>query len=93
MSADIQSSQNNVHELFIARDIIDMATDYAEDYYTLEYLSDFAFNLARLHQDSSVDWDTIFSALDQAYSHKDSTALKRLAPIYDKVSAILRSLS
>lgn len=87
MNADIHSAQTNIHELFIARDVIDMAKDYAEDYYVLEYLSDFAFNLARLYEDSAVDWDSIFSVLDQAYSRKDSAVLGQLTTIYNKVVA------
>jgi hypothetical protein len=78
-------------QLLIARDIIDMAREYSEDYDVLEYLSNFCFNLARIHTDTepSMDWDEMFSILDQSYVNKDSSLLPRLDSIYKKVSAQL----
>ena len=91
MNNDAQDLQNKAQELFIARDIIDMAKDYADDFDALEYLSGFAFSLARLHGDNIVDWDSIFSILDQAYSRKDSAVLSGLTVIYDKVVSHIES--
>ena len=87
MNTGIHSAQTNIHELFIARDVIDMAKDYVGDYNALEYLSSFAFSLARLHEDSTIDWDSIFSILEQAYTRKDSAVIEQLTPIYNKVAA------
>ncbi len=87
----MQELQNNIHELFIARDIMDMANEYAKDFYILEQLSDFTFNLARLHEDSTVDWDTIFSILDQAYSNKNASIIRQLEPIYRKINASINN--
>lgn len=74
---------NNVHpELFIARDVSDMAQDPD----ALEYLSSICFNMARM-SGNVLDWDNIFSVLDRAYYSKNHILVAQLDDTYRKITA------
>ncbi len=87
------TSPSPTPQLLIARDIIDMARDYAGDYDVLEYLSNICFNLGQMHDGDDatcpVDWDGLFSILDEAYSRQDSSCVKKLDGMY---RAVVRGL-
>lgn len=88
-------SKHLTPHLFIARDIIDMARDYTDDFDALEYLSSICFNLARTFEgsDSPIDWDDLFSILEQAYFSKDSSRLADLNATYSKVVIRIENLT
>lgn len=59
---------NKEHQAVLARDMIDMIRDNANNADVLEYLDGFAFSLARGLEDSSVvSWDDIAGICDQRY--------------------------
>ena len=55
-------------QALLARDMIQMIRDYADNADILEYLESFAFSLARGLDDASVvSWDDIAGVCDQRY--------------------------
>jgi len=55
-------------QAILARDMIQMIRENADNYQELQYLESFAFSLARGLEDSSVvSWDDIAGVCDQRY--------------------------
>jgi hypothetical protein len=57
----------NEYQAILARDMIDMIRDYADDADVMVYLDAFAFSLARMLGGQIVDWDAIAGTCDQRY--------------------------
>lgn len=73
-----------LQQAILARDIIDMAREYADDADALEYISSMCFTLFRIFEkDSMIDWHMIFSVYDQKYYQlkKEGTASVDEAPV------------
>lgn len=55
------------YEYYLARDLIDMALEYAQDKNILEYVSSVCFNLDMAFEstDSGIPWHEVFNILDK----------------------------
>jgi hypothetical protein len=63
---------NQRNQAVMMRDMIDMYRDYSTDSSAIEYLSSFAFNIARIVEENNLvnerlNWDELFSFFDQKY--------------------------
>lgn len=59
---------NKEHQAILARDMIQMIRENADNYKELQYLESFAFSLARGLEDTSVvSWDDVAGICDQRY--------------------------
>lgn len=81
------------YELYLVRDIIDMALEYSTDKNTLEYISSNCFNLDMIFENShsGIKWHEVFNILDswaftedvnQAAFQRDIEVLTKLRNTY-----------
>jgi len=78
---------NQRNQAVMMRDMIDMYRDYNTDSSIIEYLSNLAFSIARIIEennlgDDRLNWDDLFSFLDQKY-HALNTSPNAASSISD----------
>jgi hypothetical protein len=85
---------NQRNQAVLIRDMIDMYHEYSADVAVVEYLSNFAFNMARIAEenkidDKNLDWDLLFSFLDQKY-HQLNTGSDIIASDESKIDNLYK---
>jgi hypothetical protein len=88
---------NQRNQAILIRDMIDMYREHSLDTSIIEYLSNFAFNMARIVEENNIkdrqlDWNILFSFLDQKYQQTmviiDETKINTL---YNKSNEVIKS--